>query len=268
LSRDESKRSSDGEEEFYYNEIEVPMVVKSKHNSINNNNNTINGSIKANTMVRAQGNEHGIGGRQMVRPLSHPHLEMHQGVMAVQPITLPPPTVSGPNVSYVLARDQERVQLSIEGSHVTLRNLADHLDMARPPHENPEYLVKAQTYRSTHDDPFQPSYTTVQGVHPQLPIPLSVASFSFPQPSQHTQVIRAGPKSSMIHHQSNGLKLKRLSPKPSFSNSNVVSSHKSPNRKPRGDAKKCRKVYGMDHRDNWCTQCKWKKACTRFGEGG
>ena len=37
-------------------------------------------------------------------------------------------------------------------------------------------------------------------------------------------------------------------------------------RRPRGDAKKCRKVYGMNHREQWCTQCKWKKACTRFGE--
>jgi hypothetical protein len=41
----------------------------------------------------------------------------------------------------------------------------------------------------------------------------------------------------------------------------------SPIRRPRGDAKKCRKVYGMDNRNLWCTQCKWKKACTRFGEG-
>ncbi|XP_027476730.1 SLC2A4 regulator isoform X1 [Zalophus californianus] len=35
-------------------------------------------------------------------------------------------------------------------------------------------------------------------------------------------------------------------------------------RKPRGDAKKCRKVYGMEHRDLWCTACRWKKACQRF----
>lgn len=40
----------------------------------------------------------------------------------------------------------------------------------------------------------------------------------------------------------------------------------SPTRKVRGDTKKCRKVYGMEHRDQWCTQCKWKKACTRFGD--
>ena len=25
-----------------------------------------------------------------------------------------------------------------------------------------------------------------------------------------------------------------------------------------------RQVYGMEHREQWCTQCKWKKACTRF----
>ncbi|TNM90558.1 hypothetical protein fugu_002847 [Takifugu bimaculatus] len=33
---------------------------------------------------------------------------------------------------------------------------------------------------------------------------------------------------------------------------------------PRGEAKKCRKVYGVEHRDRWCTACRWKKACQRF----
>jgi len=28
--------------------------------------------------------------------------------------------------------------------------------------------------------------------------------------------------------------------------------------------KKCRKVYGIDQKELWCTQCKWKKACGRF----
>uniref|UniRef100_A0A8C5M8J2 Zinc finger protein 395 n=2 Tax=Leptobrachium leishanense TaxID=445787 RepID=A0A8C5M8J2_9ANUR len=36
------------------------------------------------------------------------------------------------------------------------------------------------------------------------------------------------------------------------------------NRKVRGEAKKCRKVYGIEHRDQWCTACRWKKACQRF----
>ncbi|CAL8243643.1 unnamed protein product [Lota lota] len=37
-----------------------------------------------------------------------------------------------------------------------------------------------------------------------------------------------------------------------------------PTRRVRGEAKKCRKVYGIEHRDQWCTACRWKKACQRF----
>ncbi|KAM8831450.1 zinc finger protein 395b isoform 1-T1 [Spinachia spinachia] len=35
-------------------------------------------------------------------------------------------------------------------------------------------------------------------------------------------------------------------------------------RKGRGEAKKCRKVYGVERKDQWCTACRWKKACQRF----
>nr|KAF6422619.1 hypothetical protein HJG63_008468 [Rousettus aegyptiacus] len=44
----------------------------------------------------------------------------------------------------------------------------------------------------------------------------------------------------------------------------LPSKHGANLRKPRGDAKKCRKVYGMERRDLWCTACRWKKACQRF----
>lgn len=49
---------------------------------------------------------------------------------------------------------------------------------------------------------------------------------------------------------------------------NVSVINKAPHspRRVRGETKKCRKVYGMEHRDLWCTQCKWKKACTRFND--
>ncbi|XP_037952620.1 zinc finger protein 395 [Teleopsis dalmanni] len=40
----------------------------------------------------------------------------------------------------------------------------------------------------------------------------------------------------------------------------------SPNRRTRGENKKCRKVYGMERKEQWCTQCRWKKACSRFGD--
>lgn len=36
----------------------------------------------------------------------------------------------------------------------------------------------------------------------------------------------------------------------------------------RSDIRKCRKVYGIEHRDQWCNQCKWKKACRRFPNPG
>ena len=34
--------------------------------------------------------------------------------------------------------------------------------------------------------------------------------------------------------------------------------------KGRGYNKKCRLIYGMEKKHLWCTQCRWKKACTRF----
>lgn len=52
-------------------------------------------------------------------------------------------------------------------------------------------------------------------------------------------------------------------------NNNSNSNHRSPvspNRRTRGENKKCRKVYGMERKELWCTQCKWKKACSRFGD--
>lgn len=50
-----------------------------------------------------------------------------------------------------------------------------------------------------------------------------------------------------------------ISPKSDASSSLI----KSPSRRTR-DGKKCRKVYGLEQRDLWCTQCKWKKACSRW----
>ncbi|XP_030239831.1 zinc finger protein 395 isoform X2 [Drosophila navojoa] len=49
----------------------------------------------------------------------------------------------------------------------------------------------------------------------------------------------------------------------------VTAARNTPNsssRRTRGENKKCRKVYGMERRDQWCTQCRWKKACSRFGD--
>ncbi|ELW62531.1 Zinc finger protein 395 [Tupaia chinensis] len=56
-------------------------------------------------------------------------------------------------------------------------------------------------------------------------------------------------------------------PPPAMKSHLIVTSPpraQSSTRKARGEAKKCRKVYGIEHRDQWCTACRWKKACQRF----
>ena len=31
-----------------------------------------------------------------------------------------------------------------------------------------------------------------------------------------------------------------------------------------GDGKKCRKIFGVNNKAEWCNACKWKKACVKF----
>ncbi|XP_059608093.1 zinc finger protein 395 isoform X1 [Phlebotomus argentipes] len=173
-----------------------------------------------------------------------------------------------------------------------------HRDMARPPHEDPEY--QRQIVGS-----FRQGFLSLQQtpVKPPLPIghagPISIPNAILPQHNyswshQQSPVSRSLPKASPQKHV-------RLSPRPSTSyapypsptytnaitavqhnvniympvNQGAVVAHNapaahrsplSPNRRTRGENKKCRKVYGMEHKDQWCTQCKWKKACSRFGD--
>ncbi|XP_065350278.1 zinc finger protein 395 [Cloeon dipterum] len=118
-----------------------------------------------------------------------------------------------------------------------------HQDMARPPHEDPEYQRQLQQEKLQHSGSYKsPSVLSQRG----SPLTIPMSSFSW-TPGSYLPV---SPQ-----------KYQKLSPK-------TVSSPKlSPSgRRVRGESKKCRKVYGMEHREQWCTQCKWKKACTRFGD--
>lgn len=55
-----------------------------------------------------------------------------------------------------------------------------------------------------------------------------------------------------------------ISTKPHLGSVSPPRNHYCVTRRIRGEAKKCRKVYGIEHRDMWCTACRWKKACQRF----
>ncbi|KAK6186991.1 hypothetical protein SNE40_006245 [Patella caerulea] len=66
---------------------------------------------------------------------------------------------------------------------------------------------------------------------------------------------RLSPQARLQQHQAQSPKSHLFSSSPK---SNAM------HRKPRSEVRKCRKIYGMENRDQWCTQCKWKKACSRF----
>ncbi|KAI8429966.1 hypothetical protein MSG28_000426 [Choristoneura fumiferana] len=105
-----------------------------------------------------------------------------------------------------------------------------HRDMCRPPHEDPDYQRQlVGSYR-------QGLLSTLQNGNAR---PISI-------PVSHSWSNSHSPKHMRL--------------------SAASSSPSSPGRRARSDNKKCRKVYGMDQRELWCTQCKWKKACTRFGD--
>ncbi|CAH1368303.1 unnamed protein product [Tenebrio molitor] len=116
------------------------------------------------------------------------------------------------------AREEEFYYTEIEQSLTSPPPTLSHRDMARPPHEDPDYQR-------------------------QLVGSIRQTLFSGPTP------IPQSPH-----------KLLKLSPRP-----HSPKMPASP-RRVRGENKKCRKVYGMEHREQWCTQCKWKKACSRFGD--
>ncbi|WAR16186.1 ZN395-like protein [Mya arenaria] len=112
-----------------------------------------------------------------------------------------------------------------------------------------------------------PSTSAFLGHTHAMPIPIKVSEIqrSLSWQNTHTYATspsppirisnRPSPQERLQQHQAQSPKLHT-----GFPTSKSLSIHK----KPRSEVRKCRKVYGMDNRDMWCTQCKWKKACTRF----
>ncbi|GIY82835.1 zinc finger protein 704 [Caerostris extrusa] len=114
-----------------------------------------------------------------------------------------------------------------------------HLDMARPAHEDPEYRKQTQMNG--------PTFT-------------QAAPISIPQLQKSAAWNLHGYAASAPSNMGSPQKCMRLS-----KSTNSPSKASSPlHRRTRSESRKCRKVYGMENRDMWCTQCKWKKACTRF----
>ncbi|XP_022179216.1 zinc finger protein 395 isoform X1 [Myzus persicae] len=130
------------------------------------------------------------------------------------------------------------VELGAASSPPTL----SHRDMARPPHEGKGCAPNKMII-------IYPEYQKTL----IIPRPGSACPMNIPSTSGNTNV--NWPFASL-----NGQKQIKMM----YQNLGGPRFPSSPMRKARGETKKCRKVYGMEHREKWCTQCKWKKACTRF----
>uniref|UniRef100_A0A336MCZ1 CSON013853 protein n=1 Tax=Culicoides sonorensis TaxID=179676 RepID=A0A336MCZ1_CULSO len=201
-----------------------------------------------------------------------------------------------------------------------------HRDMARPPHEDPEYQRQIvgnfrqgllQLTQTSIKPPLPTASISNAGIlHQTVANTLLHHSYSWSQasPTSPQKHVRLSPRPStsyapypsptystviaqhhqQLQHQINGQHLNmspnnnnnnnnnnhfstanttttsmNLTPTSSSAVANNQTNHRSPvspNRRTRGENKKCRKVYGMDRKEMWCTQCKWKKACSRFGD--
>jgi len=120
--------------------------------------------------------------------------------------------------------------------------LGDHIGMVRPSYEAPTtiYVVNASQSGDVYSTPSS-SLATQQD--------------NFLQSQTVSQTFQ-------------GKKLVSIVPRPEAPKSDLSEqpfAFKSVSSQPgvKSD-KKCRKVYGLDQKDLWCTQCKWKKACGRF----
>ena len=161
-------------------------------------------------------------------------------------------------------------------------SLADHLDMARPAHEDPEITRAVSGFRSKMRSlsGTQPSMTATgnksgsllinqfQGSPASLTTPITIAPsvvkriyiFSEIRISNFLLLFQGSPGKYIL-----------ISPPGENNVSSSAPTHgssmlKSPGHRRIREGKKCRKVYGLEQRDLWCTQCKWKKACARFGK--
>uniref|UniRef100_A0A3B1J3F4 SLC2A4 regulator n=1 Tax=Astyanax mexicanus TaxID=7994 RepID=A0A3B1J3F4_ASTMX len=197
LGRNGDSDYSDGEEDFYYSEIEVNMDTLS------------------------------------------------EGLSNLTPTS---PTTAGPPPVFPLPSDVLRSE--------------PHLIHSPLSQSAPSTLCHIRT-----DHAYQATApVNIPSVSSELPHSQSAISVSWQSPSalfksppgvvNPVRTVSIGEKRQPITHTTTTTKTHTISvsaPKPTAGT-----------RKPRGEAKKCRKVYGMEKKDLWCTACRWKKACQRF----
>ena len=184
----------------------------------------------------------------------------------------------------IRARSYSSSSASSSVSHLASLSLVDHLDMARPAHEDPGRGAIAAHRSILVQKPS--SLIAMRRPDNAVSMPITIAPSAVSFSGKSARIRRILTSDLFLQHGSPG-KYILISPPhrndggasipspvaafpssaPSGGSLNAAGNlMKSPTRRVR-EGKKCRKVYGLEQRDLWCTQCKWKKACARFGSG-
>ena len=134
---------NDHEEEFYYNEVEVPMAATAAAGAA---------AVLPHPVSEVKPVTNPSTLQQMNRHHTHHPVKSHQPIIAFKPClpqqqqqqqqSLARFTVAGssPTILVKPSHSQQQHQAAAALMPVARRYvLSDHMDMARPPHENPEY---------------------------------------------------------------------------------------------------------------------------------
>ncbi|CAG5078776.1 Similar to znf395: Zinc finger protein 395 (Xenopus laevis) [Cotesia congregata] len=150
--------------------------------------------------------------------------------------------------------EEEFYYQEIAVNHMSSPPTMSHRDMARPPHEDPEYQKQLRLEVKQPPAVVVPTNNSTGQISKDRFFNFRISPI---RPRSPATPIKSMKQARQLNHQ----------------NMNIVTAvtatlGKTPlnsmPRRARGDTKKCRKVYGMENREQWCTQCKWKKACNRF----
>lgn len=217
--------NDDHEEEFYYNEIEV-VTNSSPHSQISS---PLPGNVPMEISAPIQDDpifkEHQYGEQNLRYGNQSDPTSVFSTFSSLRKIrTESAPVSNGPGCSSISS--------SSSSSSPTVRKIVEQCmirkEGAKPPPASPisiPGMQKSFSWRLNNSPTFNLSQNNKPFFQQQYNFSMSPKS-----PAHHS----VSPKASPMH------------------------------KKARGDVRKCRKVYGMENRDMWCTQCKWKKACSRF----
>ncbi|XP_028265105.1 zinc finger protein 704 isoform X1 [Parambassis ranga] len=217
LGRNSDSDYSDGEEDFYYSEIEVNMDSLTE-------------------------------GLSSLTPTSP--------TTAGPPPIFPPPLTDVPHSEHIIVNGSQShgPALLSQSAPSTLCHIrTDHAYQATAPVSIP---VGPELAGIGSGNGIGPGTGTGNGISGSWQSP-PVIFKAVPGPVTHVRTVTIGEKRqpAAITHAAANKNHASVTPAPKSTPGT---------RKPRGEAKKCRKVYGMEKRDMWCTACRWKKACQRF----